>query len=69
MVRAPGCAARQGGGGAAGGDSEATVARDLPLGRIGVPDDIARVALFAVSDMASLMTGSTLIVDAGAMAS
>lgn len=39
----------------------------LPLGRAGVPDDIARVALFAASDLAALMTGSTLAVDAGQM--
>lgn len=36
-----------------------------PLGRIGVPDDVARVVLFCASDMAVLMTGSTLMVDAG----
>jgi len=36
-----------------------------PLGRIGVPDDVARVALFCASDLAMLMTGSTLMVDAG----
>lgn len=35
------------------------------LGRAGVPDDVARVVLFCVSDLALLMTGSTLIVDAG----
>jgi NAD(P)-dependent dehydrogenase (short-subunit alcohol dehydrogenase family) len=35
------------------------------LGRVGVPDDIARVVLFAASDMAIFMTGSTLLVDAG----
>jgi NAD(P)-dependent dehydrogenase (short-subunit alcohol dehydrogenase family) len=40
----------------------------LPLGRIAVPDDVARVALFCASDLAALMTGSTLLVDAGAMA-
>ena len=39
----------------------------LPLGRSGVPDDIARVVLFAVSDLASFMTGSTLAADAGQM--
>ena len=38
---------------------------DLPLGRIAVPDDIARVALFCVSDLAALMTGTTVPVDAG----
>jgi NAD(P)-dependent dehydrogenase (short-subunit alcohol dehydrogenase family) len=36
-----------------------------PLGRIGVPDDVARVVLFCASDLAALMTGSTLAVDAG----
>lgn len=39
----------------------------LPLGRSGVPDDIARVVLFAVSDLAAFVTGTTLIVDAGQM--
>lgn len=38
------------------------------LGRVGVPDDIARVVLFCASDMASFMTGTTLIVDAGEIA-
>ena len=35
------------------------------LGRVGVPDDIARGVLFAASDMAMFMTGSTILVDAG----
>lgn len=35
------------------------------LGRVGMPDDIARVALFCASDLAMFMTGSTLLVDAG----
>ena len=38
------------------------------LGRVGVPDDIARVVLFAASDMAMFMTGSTLLADAGEVA-
>lgn len=38
------------------------------LGRGGVPDDVARVVLFCASDMAAFMTGSTLLVDAGALA-
>ncbi len=37
----------------------------LPLGRVAVPDDIARVVLFCASDLSLLMTGSTLLVDAG----
>ncbi|NND68903.1 MAG: glucose 1-dehydrogenase [Halioglobus sp.] len=35
-----------------------------PLGRVGVPDDVARAALFCASDLAIFMTGSTLLVDA-----
>ncbi|MDX3109233.1 SDR family NAD(P)-dependent oxidoreductase [Nonomuraea angiospora] len=35
------------------------------IGRLGVPDDIARVVLFAVSDLSIIMTGSTLLADAG----
>lgn len=38
-----------------------------PLGRVGVPDDVGRVALFCASDLSMLMTGSTLAVDAGAL--
>lgn len=36
-----------------------------PLGRVGRPDDIARIVLFCASDMAMFMTGSTLLGDAG----
>ena len=38
---------------------------DSPLGRVGAPDDVARVVLFCASDLANFMTGSTLLVDAG----
>ena len=47
------------------------VAKEIPvmlssrLGRVGVPDDIARAVLFCASDMSLFMTGSTLLVDAG----
>lgn len=40
----------------------------LPLGRIAEADDVARVVLFCASDLASMMTGSTLLVDGGALA-
>ncbi|WP_069762124.1 SDR family NAD(P)-dependent oxidoreductase [Streptomyces sp. LUP47B] len=48
-------------------DSEAllSVMRPGPLGRLGVPDDIARVVLFCASDLSAFMTGSTLLADAG----
>ncbi|MHB1444971.1 MAG: SDR family NAD(P)-dependent oxidoreductase [Acidimicrobiales bacterium] len=40
----------------------------IPMGRVGKPDEVARAVLFAVSDLASFMTGSTLHVDGGASA-
>jgi NAD(P)-dependent dehydrogenase (short-subunit alcohol dehydrogenase family) len=44
------------------------LASGLPLGRMGVPDDVARVVLFCASDLSLFMTGSTLLVDAGDVA-
>ena len=37
----------------------------IPLGRMGIPDDIAWVAQFLASDAAGYMTGETVIVDGG----
>ena len=51
-----------------GGDPEEQVGKMLPLGRVGIPDDVARVALFCASDLAMFMTGDTLLVDAGNIA-
>jgi NAD(P)-dependent dehydrogenase (short-subunit alcohol dehydrogenase family) len=48
--------------------SEISATLSSRLGRVGVPDDIARVVLFAASDMAMFMTGSTLLADAGEVA-
>jgi NAD(P)-dependent dehydrogenase (short-subunit alcohol dehydrogenase family) len=39
-----------------------------PIGRAGVPDDIARVVLFCASDLSTFMTGSTLLADGGTTA-
>jgi NAD(P)-dependent dehydrogenase (short-subunit alcohol dehydrogenase family) len=49
-------------------DVRAEVAGQLPLRRIGEPDDVARAVLFCVSDLAAFMTGSALVVDGGDMA-
>lgn len=38
------------------------------IGRLGTPDDIARVVLFCATDLSAVMTGSTLLADAGATA-
>lgn len=40
----------------------------VPLGRVGMPDDIANAALFLLSDAASYITGIDLPVDGGLMA-
>jgi len=51
-------------------DPERDIPKELPqlattrLGRVGVPDDVGRVALFCASDMSIFMSGSTLLVDA-----
>jgi NAD(P)-dependent dehydrogenase (short-subunit alcohol dehydrogenase family) len=37
----------------------------VPLGRVGEPDDIAHAVLFLVSERASWLTGSNLVVDGG----
>ena len=41
-----------------------TVSR-IPLGRYGVPDDVAYGVLFLASDESSFMTGSELVIDGG----
>lgn len=45
--------------------SEIAATLTSKLGRVGVPDDIARAVLFCASDMSAFMTGSTLLIDAG----
>lgn len=41
----------------------------IPLGRMGVPDDIAKVAVFLASSAADYITGETIIVDGGMLLS
>lgn len=43
---------------------DATVSR-IPLGRMGAPDDIAKVAVFLASSASDYMTGATVVVDGG----
>lgn len=38
----------------------------IPLGRVGMPEDVAKVALFLVSDDSSYLTGEVINIDGGA---
>jgi len=46
-------------------DEAAKIAADIPLGRIGTPEEFAAAAAFLVSDAASYINGVSLLVDGG----
>ena len=46
-------------------DIEAAISAAVPMARIGEPDEIARLALFLVSDDSSYCTGSSFVADGG----
>ena len=48
-----------------GPEGVAAFGQNVPLGRSGVPDDIAAVYLFLASDEAGYLTGQTILVDGG----
>ncbi|MCJ8323410.1 MAG: SDR family oxidoreductase [Rhizobiales bacterium] len=48
-----------------GTETAAYFEKRIPLGRYGTPDDIGQVAVFLASDMASYVTGASLLVDGG----
>jgi NAD(P)-dependent dehydrogenase (short-subunit alcohol dehydrogenase family) len=41
--------------------------REIPLGRIGEPEEVARLVAYLASDDASYITGTTVVVDGGLM--
>jgi glucose 1-dehydrogenase len=41
--------------------------KNIPLGRLGSPEDVASLAVFLASDEAAYVTGSTYVVDGGLM--
>src|SRR3954469_1924724 len=43
--------------------------KHIPLGRGGEPEEVAQAVMFLASDLASFITGTTLVVDGGQMAS
>ena len=45
--------------------ARAEVAKEIPLGRVGEPADLAAVAAFLCSDAASYVTGQTVAIDGG----
>jgi NAD(P)-dependent dehydrogenase (short-subunit alcohol dehydrogenase family) len=47
--------------------AEEAIAGRLPARRLGTPEDVAHAALFLCSDAASWITGTTLVVDGGAL--
>ena len=47
--------------------NEAGIAKATPLKRLGEPEDIANGALFLASDAASWVTGTTMVIDGGAL--
>jgi NAD(P)-dependent dehydrogenase (short-subunit alcohol dehydrogenase family) len=46
-------------------ENKAALASGVPLGRIGTPDEIARIIVFLGSDAASFLTGQIVTVDGG----
>ncbi|MBY0565081.1 MAG: glucose 1-dehydrogenase [Hyphomonadaceae bacterium] len=46
-------------------EAEAKLARQVPLGRIGKPEDVAMAALYLVSDESRFVTGAEIKVDGG----
>ncbi len=52
----------------ASADSRAQLETHIPLGRLGIPADIARVARFLLSDESAYMNGAAVVVDGGVTA-
>ena len=51
--------------GALSGDEVEALARSIPVGRLGTPDDVAALVAFLASDAAGFITGATFDVNGG----
>ena len=54
-----------GGGHAHNPDVQAALAKDIPMHRVGVPDDIKTLALFLASPACEYITGQEIVIDGG----
>jgi 3(or 17)beta-hydroxysteroid dehydrogenase len=45
-----------------------SMARQIPLGRIAAPDEVARMILYLISDDSSFVTGAEMVIDGGVTA-
>jgi 3-oxoacyl-[acyl-carrier protein] reductase len=48
-----------------GDQIRAAILENIPLGRLGTPEDIAHTVCFLASDFAAYITGQTITVDGG----
>ena len=48
-----------------GSDFEKNIVAQTPLGRVGQPDDVAKVAVFLASEDSGWITGETLLTSGG----
>jgi NAD(P)-dependent dehydrogenase (short-subunit alcohol dehydrogenase family) len=58
----------QAGAGLSGEEVRAKMARQIPMGRIGRPEEIAYAVLYLASDESGFMTGAELVLDGGVSA-
>jgi NAD(P)-dependent dehydrogenase (short-subunit alcohol dehydrogenase family) len=52
----------------AGAAAQQAAAAAMPMGRIGLPDEVAAAAVWLCSDAAAFITGTTLVIDGGKLA-